>query len=139
MTDIANRHGAESPGADEKSGAGRADAFRREYDHHRPHESLGMVTSASRFANVLDGTYAASEADLPLRVPPSSSECSSAQVGHQTVMVQGADETLTLEPPDGGTRTLRPAGTSRPTDHARSAVFSSPRSRMSWSRSVKHV
>jgi hypothetical protein len=54
--------GRSHPGVDEESGP-RADAFRHKCNHDRPHESLGMVTSASRFASVLDGTYAASEAD----------------------------------------------------------------------------
>src|SRR3954452_17451610 len=48
------------------------DGFRREYNLDRPHQSLGMATPASRFAHVLDGSYAAGQTDLPLRGPPSS-------------------------------------------------------------------
>ncbi len=55
---------------------------------------------------------------------------------HQTVTIHVAEDTLTIDLPDGGTRAVRrtppsrPA-TSRPSDPARSAMFSSP--------DVKHV
>jgi hypothetical protein len=42
------------------------DAFRREYNHDRPHQSLDVATPASRFACLLDGTYAAGAAVLDL-------------------------------------------------------------------------
>jgi transposase InsO family protein len=67
------------------------DGFRREYNHDRPHQSLGMATPASRFAHVLDGTYAASQVELPLRVP---SILTQAQAPAAAPVTTGTEQTV---------------------------------------------
>ena len=86
------RSSSTRPGVFQDLAAAQAavDAFRREYNHDRPHQSLGMATPASRFTSVLDGSYAAGQADLPLRVPsilapaaapPTSTDTTTEMVG----------------------------------------------------------
>jgi transposase InsO family protein len=79
------------------------DAFRREYNHDRPHQSLGMATPASRFASVLDGSYAAAQTDLPLRVPsilaPTAAPPAAADPAPTASLVSAESAARVVRPP----------------------------------------
>src|ERR671932_1075687 len=89
--------------ADVAAAQAAVDAFRREYNHDRPHQSLAMATPASRFAHVLDGSYAAGQADLPLRVPsiliPGAASSSAADPMPAAPLVSAETATRVVRPP----------------------------------------
>jgi transposase InsO family protein len=92
--------------ADLTAAQAAVDAWVHEYNHDRPHQSLGMATPASRFGHVLDGTYAAGHADLPLRVPSILAPTAPAPV--TTVTTDAGPVTASLVSAQAAARAVRP-------------------------------